>query len=118
MKIEKFGEITIVSSAGLLPAVERLCGNVLLVLSPADRAELTRISREGLAPLMELGFNQPMAQRVRKALGIRTYTGESPTTRWRRAMLDALYAEAERAGAQQFPQGPPPHEKGSGEGEL
>lgn len=99
IEIKKTGDITIISTGGLLPPIERLCGNVLLAISEEDRAELTRIATEGIAPLMALGFSQAMAQRIRKALGIRTYKGESATTKWRRdhakEILDAAYGGTE-----------------------
>jgi len=95
MKIQKLEKITIISTEGLLPPVEKLCGNVLIALGDEDRAELERIAREGIAPLMAMGFSQAMAQRIRKAMGIRSYTGESLSTRWRREggrkVLDELY---------------------------
>jgi len=36
MKIEKLGNITILSTGGLLPPLERLCGNVLLCVSDEE----------------------------------------------------------------------------------
>lgn len=97
MEIKKLDQITIIATEGLLPPMERLCGNVLLCVSAEDRAELERIAHDGIAPLMELGFSQAMAQRIRKALGIRTYTGASATTQWRithaKELLDQAYAE-------------------------
>lgn len=99
MQIVKVGRITIIATDGQLPSLENLFGNVLLALSPEDRDELERIARGGIAPLMALGFTQATAERIRKALGIRTYTGESITTRWRKrggkTVLDELYAEAQ-----------------------
>lgn len=97
MEIKNLGKITIISTEGLLPPVERLCGNVILALSEEHIAELRKIAADGLAPLMALGFSQAMAQRIRKALGIRTYTGESATTRWRlthaKYILDEEYSD-------------------------